>query len=212
MTECFLSEEEIRKLDRDLRILIATNGTLTRILSVVANDEIVVQIIKQQIHHFAPNITELEHFASGRVLERRILLKGRSSGKPFVAAESLIAIDRLPPAIMTSLTKTDRPIGEVMAASCVETFKEAAEVWIGELPGWLPLEGYRDSRPRPVGRRYRIISGGQPVLIITEYFLRTVFQDTAREKPDRCQHSNGIDTMSGDSFALINRIPRSSSR
>ena len=209
MTERFLSEEEIRKLDRDLRILIATNGTLTRILSVVANDEIVVQIIKQQIHHFAPKITELEHFASGRVLERRILLKGRSSGKPFVAAESLIAIDRLPPAVMTSLTKTDRPIGEVMAASCVETFKEAAGVWIGELPGWLPLEGYRDSRPRTVGRRYRIISGGQPVLIITEYFLRTVFQDTAREKPDRCQHSNGIDTRSGDSFALINRIPRS---
>src|ERR1700757_2822645 len=84
MTECFLSEEEIRKLDRDLRILIATNGTLPRILSVVANDEIVVQIIKQQIHHFAPKITELEQFASGRVLERRILLKGRSLGKRIV--------------------------------------------------------------------------------------------------------------------------------
>jgi chorismate--pyruvate lyase len=206
MTECFLSDEEIRKLDRDLRILIATNGTLTRILSVVADDEIVVQIIKQQIH-FAPKITELEHLASGRVLERRILLKGRSSGKPFVAAESLIAIDRLPPAILTSLTKTDRPIGEVMAASRLETFREAGEVWIGEVPGWLPLEGYRDSGPRTVGRRYRIISGGQPVLIITEYFLRTVFQDTAREKPDRCQHSNGIDTRSGDSFALINQLP-----
>jgi chorismate-pyruvate lyase len=109
---------------------------------------------------------------------------------------------------MTSLTKTDRPIGEVMAASCLETFKEAAEVWIGELPGWLPLE-YRDSRPRTVGRRYRIISGGQPVLIITEYFLRTVFQDTALEKSDRCQHSKGIDATNGDSFALIERTPRS---
>src|SRR5437588_11698731 len=132
MTECILCDEEIRKLDRDLRILIATNGTLTRILSVVTNDEIVVQIIKQKIHRFAPEMTELEDSASGRILERRILLKGRSSGKPFVAAESLIAIDRLPPVIMTSLTKTDRPIGEVMAASCLETFKAAAEVWIGE--------------------------------------------------------------------------------
>jgi chorismate-pyruvate lyase len=212
MTERFLSDDKIRKLDRDLRILIATNGTLTRILSVVANDEIVVQIIKQQIHHLAPKITELEHLASGRVLERRIVLKGRSSGKPFVVAESWIALDRLPPAIVTSLTTTDRPIGEVMEASCLETFKEAAEVWIGELPDWLPLEGYRDSRQRTVGRRYRIISGGQPVLIITEYFLRTVFQHTAREKSDRCHHSNGIDTRSGDSFALINRISRSPQR
>ncbi|MGB8206603.1 MAG: chorismate--pyruvate lyase, partial [Mycobacterium sp.] len=37
MTACFLSDEDIRKLDRDLRILIATNGTLSRILTVVAN-------------------------------------------------------------------------------------------------------------------------------------------------------------------------------
>jgi chorismate lyase len=210
MTECFLSDEEIRKLDRDLRILIATNGTLTRILNVVANDEMVVQIIKQQIHHVAPKIPEFEQLASGRVLQRHILLRGRSSGNPFVAAESLIAIDLLPPAITTSLTKTDCPIGEVMAASCLETFKEAAKVWIGELPGWLATAGYQNSQPRTVTRRYRIITGGQPVLIITEYFLRNVFQVAPCEEPDRCQHPNDIDTRSGDRFALNDRIPRSS--
>ena len=59
MTECILSGGEIRKLNRDLRILIATNGTLTRILSVVANDEIVVQIIKQQIHDVTPKSTRI---------------------------------------------------------------------------------------------------------------------------------------------------------
>jgi chorismate-pyruvate lyase len=207
MTECLLSDEEIRKLDRDLRILIATNGTLTRILSVVANDEIVVQVIKQHIHHVAPEIPGLEQLASGRVLQRRILLKGQSSGEPFVAAESLIAIDLLPAVMMRSLTKTDRPIGEIMADSCLETFKEAAKVWIGELPGWLPLDGYRNSRPTTLARRYRIITGGRPVLIITEYFLRNVFHDTRPQEPDRCQHSNGIDARSGDSFALINRSP-----
>jgi chorismate--pyruvate lyase len=175
MTECILSDEEIQKLSRDLRILIATNGTLTRILNVVTNDEIVVQIVKQQIHQAAPKIPELEHSASGRILQRDILLKGRSSGNPFVAAESLIAIDLLPPAIMTSLTTTDRPIGEVMAASCIETFKEEAKVWTGELPGWLQLDGYQSSRAKTVARQYRIIAGGQPVIIITEYFLRSVW-------------------------------------
>jgi chorismate--pyruvate lyase len=179
MTECFLSAEEVRKLDRDLRILIATNGTLTRILNVVANDEIVVQIVTQQIHPVAPKISELGQLPSGRVLQRRIVLKGRSSGNPFVAAESLIAIDLLPPAIMTSLTKTNRPVGEVMAASCLETFKEAPKVWIGESPGWLAHAGYQNSRPRTVSRQYRIITGGQPVFIITEYFLRNVFQQDA---------------------------------
>jgi chorismate--pyruvate lyase len=179
MTACFLSDEDIRKLDRDLRILIATNGTLSRILTVVANDEIVVQIVEQQIHDVAPKIPELKQLAIGRVLQRRILLKGRTMGNPFVAAESWIAIDLLPPAIMTSLITTDCPIGEVMAASCLETFKETPQVWIGELPGWLALAEYQNSQSRTVGRRYRIISGGQPIVIITEYFLRSVFPGRA---------------------------------
>ena len=175
--ECFLPDDEIRKLNRDLRILIASNGTLTRILGIVANDEIVVEIVEQQVHDMAPRISGLEQLPSGRVLQRQILLKGRSSGHPFVAAESLIGIDLLPPAITTSLTETERPIGEVMAASCLESFKEEAKVWIGQPPGWLGLAGYQNSEARIVARRYSVISGGQPVIIITEYFLRNVFQD-----------------------------------
>jgi chorismate lyase len=114
----FLSDDEVDKLNRDLRILIASNGTLTRILGVVANDEIVLEIIDQQIHGIAPTLPVLEQLPSGRVLQRHILLKGRGSGNPFVAAESLIAIDRLPPAIVTSLTKTDRSSGGAPLTSC----------------------------------------------------------------------------------------------
>ena len=170
--EGFLPDDEIRKLNRELRILIASNGTLTRILGIVADDEIVVQIIEQQIHDGPPRISGLEQLPSGRVLQRRILLKGRSSGHSFVAAESLIAVDLLPRAITTSLTETERPIGEIMAASCLETFKEAAEVWIGQPPDWLAAAGHQNSESKIVGRRYRVIAGGQPVMIITEYFLR----------------------------------------
>src|ERR1700761_6757251 len=135
--ERLLPDEDMRKLNRDLRILIASNGTLTRILGIVANDEIVVQIVGQQVHDMAPRISGLEQLPTGRFLQRRILLKGRSSGHAFIAAESLLAIDLLPPAITASLTKTERPIGEVVAASCLETFKEEAKVWIGPPPGWL---------------------------------------------------------------------------
>jgi chorismate--pyruvate lyase len=182
--EAELPIAEIRKLNRALRILIATNGTLTRILNVLANEEIVVEIIKQQIHDVAPEIPELEDLAIGRVLQRDILLKGRTSGNAFVAAESLIAIDLLPRAIMTSLTETDRPIGEVMAASCIETFKEEAKVWAGKLPNWLALDGYQNSRTGTVARRYRIIAGRQPVIIITEHILRTVFEDASDDELD----------------------------
>jgi chorismate lyase len=175
--ECFLPDGEIRKLNRDLRILIASNGTLTRILGIVADDEIVVQIVEQQIHAKAPAIAGLAQLPSGRVLQRRILLKGRTSGDAYVGAESLVAVDLLPPAITKSLTETQRPIGEVMAASYLETFKEDAQVWIGQPPGWLALPGYQNLEPRTVARRYCIMTGGQPAIIITEYFLRNVFRN-----------------------------------
>jgi chorismate lyase len=175
--ERFLRDDEIRKLNRDLRILIASNGTLTRVLGMVANDEIVVQIVEQQVHRSPPRIAGPEYSLSGRVLQRQILLKGRSSGHAFVAAESLVAIDLLPSAITTSLTTTERPIGEIIDASCLETFKETAKVWIGPPPGWLALAGHQNSEPRIAARRYRVITGGQPVIIITEYFIRQVFQD-----------------------------------
>ena len=177
-TEGFLPDEEIQRLNRDLRILIASNGTLTRVLGVVANDEIVVQIVDQQVRNVASTMPDLDQLPSGRVLQRRIFLKGRNSGDPLVAAESLVAIDLLPPAITASLIDTERPIGEIMAASCLETFKEAAKAWIGKPPDWLTAAGYQSSEPRIVARRYRVILGGQPAIIITEYFLREVFQDT----------------------------------
>ncbi|BBX85817.1 chorismate--pyruvate lyase family protein [Mycolicibacterium aubagnense] len=172
-----LAVAEIRKLNRDLQILMATNGTLTRILNVLANEEIAVEIIRQQIHNVAPRMAECHGLASGRVLERDILLKGRTSGDAFVAAKSLVAMDLLPSEIMTSLMETDRPIGEIMAGSCIETYKEEAKVWAGKLPSWPALDGYRNSRVETVARRYRIICGGQPVIVITEYILRTVFEE-----------------------------------
>ncbi len=190
MTERLLSVDEIRELSRDLRILLATNGTLTRILNVVADEEIVVHIVDQRVHHIAPKVPDLQELPLGRVLQRNIVLKGRSTGKPFVAAESLIAIDLLPPELMTSLTTTDCPIGEAMAASCLETFKEAPTVWVGELPTWLE-DGYRDSHAGTVGRRYRIIAAGQPVIVITEYFLQNCIDEDAATVLDRRPHSNG---------------------
>ncbi len=51
MLKCFLSDQS-RKLNRDLRILMAANGTLTRVLNIVADDEVIVQIVKQRIRCF----------------------------------------------------------------------------------------------------------------------------------------------------------------
>lgn len=174
MSECFLAGEEIHQLNRDLRILIATNGTLTRILGVVTGENIVVQVVEQHLH--ARDIDQWEYL-SGRVLQRRVLLNGQTSGRRFVGAESLIAVDLLPPTIAADLTSTNEPIGEIMAASRLETFKEPADIWVAESPDWLAAATDQATHSRTVSRRYRIIIDGQPVIVITEYFLD--FETTA---------------------------------
>ncbi|WP_061000258.1 chorismate--pyruvate lyase family protein [Mycolicibacterium mucogenicum] len=169
MTECFLAGEELHQLNRDLRILIATNGTLTRILGVVTGEEIVVQIVEQQIHD--RGVAPSEQLSDSRILQRRVLLNGGVSGRRFVGAESLIAVDLLPPTIAADLTSTTAPIGEIMAASRLETFKEPADIWVAESPDWLTAVTGQVPQPWTVSRRYRIILEGQPVIVITEYFL-----------------------------------------
>ncbi len=61
-----------------------------------------------------------------------------------------------------------------MAASHIETFKEEAKVWVGDLPGWLALHGYQNSRKRrcpPLPRYFRRPAdhGGDGALSMT-YF------------------------------------------
>lgn len=184
ISECLLAGEEIRKLSRDLRILVATNGTLTRILGMVADEEISVEIINQQIHRVRRETGESGQLSGGRVLQRHVLLTGRKSGHRFVAAESLISVDLLPREITASLANSECPIGEIMAASRIETFKESADVWLGELPGWIADSGYEASQPKAVGRRYRIIIGGKPAIIITEYFLESISEIRHRDEPN----------------------------
>jgi chorismate lyase len=171
MAGCLLSEDDIRQLNRDLQILVATNGTLTRILSVVVNDEIVVEIIKQQTYPASPKLNEVEELPTGEIFQRQIMLRGRASRVPYVAAESLIAVDLLPPAIMSQLKNTEMPLGEALIVSRLETFKESAAVWIGEIPTWVTATPHTNKPSKVVARRYRIMTNGQPLMTITEYFL-----------------------------------------
>lgn len=179
-----LTEGEIRKFGRDLRILLATNGTLTRILEILANDEITTQIIHQEITDDKLVALSLgrhcaERSLSGRRLRRKVLLRGRSSGKVLVAAESVIAIDVVPPQLMDNLIKMDGPIGESLLAIGIEIFKEAPKFWTATLPGWLQNEEYQHIGREAVAREYRMTIRSQPAMVITEYFPRSAFTDAA---------------------------------
>ncbi|WP_165759389.1 chorismate--pyruvate lyase family protein [Mycobacterium decipiens] len=166
----FLTAEEIRKFGRDLRILLATNGTLPRILGILANDDIFTQIIDRDICVATPEMRSPERPFNGRTLHRKVLLKGRSSGKLFVVAESLISIDLVPPKLIDNLIEMDRPIGESILANGIEIFKENPKLWMSTLPDWLKLDERQDLAQEAIARRYRMTIRGQPAIVVTEYF------------------------------------------
>lgn len=180
MTTGYLSTADIRALDRDLQILITTNGTLTRILEVISEDEIDVNVIEQSVHQVPPAVSGLEGFPSGPTLRRQVLLRGRRSGVPYVAAESYIAAERLPADVTATLRDTDRPIGEIVLASCIETYKDAAKVWVAPTPDWAGGPVGQGKPSTTYARRYRMIAGGLPVICISEYFLVQSFASAAR--------------------------------
>ncbi|WP_264078695.1 chorismate--pyruvate lyase family protein [Mycobacterium szulgai] len=156
-------------------MLLATNGTLTRTLGIVVNDEIFTEIVDQDIHASATEIGSPQHF-EGRTLRRKVLLRGRSSGKVFVVAESIIAIDIVPPKLVDNLIEMDGPIGESILANGIEIFKETPKFWMDTLPGWSNLD--EDVSQEVITRQYRMTIRSQPAIVITEYFPQSAFIDT----------------------------------
>ncbi|BBX96732.1 chorismate--pyruvate lyase family protein [Mycobacterium lacus] len=171
----FLRDEEIRQFSRDLRILLATNGTLTRILSILANEEVIAQVVNQDIHDSAPEATDPERFPKRRTIHRQVLLKGRSSGKLLVVAESLTSVDLAPSEFIENLTEISYPVGELLLANRIEAFKETPKFWTCALPDWLDVDEYPNLSRQAVARRYRVIISGQPAIAITEYFPESIF-------------------------------------
>ncbi|MHA7653902.1 chorismate--pyruvate lyase family protein [Mycobacterium sp. ML4] len=201
LSSSFLTDEEIRNFSRDLRILLATNGTLTRILGVLANDEIVTQVIDQDIHPAAPDAGKPEDLFEGRLLRRRALLKGASSNTIFVVAESFIAIDLVPSKLAANLIEMDGPIGESILANSIEIFKETPKVWMDTLPHWLAADEYQDTGRAAVARQYRVTIRSKPAIVITEYFPQSVFADTvaaAKNATDGGDKDTVVSDFSGD--------------
>jgi chorismate lyase len=182
----YLSADEIDQLNRDLRIVLASNGTLTRTLKAVYDDEISVSVIKQEIADGPTTPPESGALPLEQLLRRQVALNGRTSGALFVAAESLIAINCLPSSTIAALMETKRPLGEVLAASRLETFKESAQVWIGNPPEWVPL-ATKDMDSRIVARRYRIIAQRRPLVTITEYFAKEPLQNGKPGNQQTCK-------------------------
>jgi chorismate-pyruvate lyase len=151
------------------RILLISDGTLTDIVEAAFAEPIrLVKLALETAPALAP-VDDLGVQAGQPLMRREILLQGACSGRNYVYAESYIALDALPVRLREDLITTDRPLGRLWVEHKLETRKEILRVWRVPIGG--PCVHFAPAAPGGLlARTYRVISGGRPIMLISEYF------------------------------------------
>lgn len=150
------------------RVLLVTDGTLTEILEASFLERIQLIKVTQQVMPAKQEHFHLELKNGEPVMERQILLRGVESGRNYVYAESLIAVDRLDSALSDELLNSQVPLGRLWLEHKLETFKEMIDIDYrasGELSKYFDGDG----PSLLLVRRYRVWSGNRAVMVVTEY-------------------------------------------
>ncbi len=150
------------------RILLGTDATVVRLLEVCFHEVICTAQLSQVCTPALPTDAELELTGDERILRRKTLLQGSRTGRTYVYAESAVVLDRLERGMAEALLSTSETIGHLLLADRVESFRELVRVGrmhAGPLGDRFGLDGEDELSCRT----YRIIMGGQPAMLITEY-------------------------------------------
>lgn len=164
------------------RILLGTDGNVTHILEAYAGEPVDVVKLLQEFDTSNDADGDLQLSAEGlaaadnKVLRRRVLLRGRRSQRPLLYAEAVVVVERVESAFLEGLLGTDKPIGVLLAENRTETFREILRVGREPAGACAPALGI-DGSAEVFCRTYRIVSGQQPMILITERFEIDAFRE-----------------------------------
>lgn len=160
-----------------VRTLMTTDGTVTETVSAFFGEPVNVRVLSQGFRAYqGQNHPELAARGGARLLDRAIVLFGEKTGTRYAAASSRIVPSALPSGMQEALLAGTQPLGRLMLEYRLETFKEivaCGRCGAAEPPhlGAQAADALSmDAADPVVWRTYRVISGGRPVMSITEVF------------------------------------------
>jgi chorismate-pyruvate lyase len=154
------------------RALEESSGTVTEFLESVAGEPVVAHKLRHdRVAAVAGNALDLP--VGEPLADRAVVLEGRSSGRAFVYAESMLACGRLPEVVCRRLTSGDDPIGRVLSEEGVDVGREPLEAMVRP-PAGLEHRLASELAASPLARSYRITVAGLAVIAINEWFLPAV--------------------------------------
>ena len=151
-----------------LRVLLTTDGTVTKSLEAFFWEEVAVVALAQRVADLYKDEPAIGRRAGDGVLYRQVQLCGRVSQRCYAEAESLILPQCLPEPLRDALESGNMGIGEILRESGLETYREILD--LGEACGIVA-----GAEQRYVWRLYRILMKSTPVMQITERFPLAVY-------------------------------------
>ena len=159
----------LRTLTPFQRALVSIDGTVTKFIEAYTLEPVESLLLHQQTQQLPTAHPWLELATHSEVIARQVLLRGRYSATVYAYAVSLLAPTRLPPHLLHDLAKEPAGLGRVLLNSQIENRREI--LWYGrETIADLPADIARYTGHEFISRTYRILAGGQPLMLINEKF------------------------------------------
>ncbi len=156
------------------RILLVADGTLTKLLEAYLSEKMEVKKLSEGVLCVVKNIPHLEISPGRKVIERKILLQGGTSGKNWLYAESVIVPDRLKQSFRERLLSSLEPMGKLWLEQRMETFKEI--ITSGREPAGYLCDYFQIKKTDwLLCRTYLTFSGSKAIMMITEKFPESYF-------------------------------------
>lgn len=148
----------------NMRILLVTDGTVTKTLEAMFWEPVVLNLV-QQNYVSGPNGTE--------ILERDITLEGANTNTEFAFARSYLNTALMPDALVMALKSGKRGIGWLLREMSAEQYRNVVEIGYSDsLPKRDRPEGYKTS----IFRTYCINIDEKCLMQITEHFPIEIYQ------------------------------------
>jgi chorismate-pyruvate lyase len=157
-----------------LRVLLVTDGTVTRTLEAYFGELIGVDVLSHAELCSEQSLPHIGVLPGDRILRRRIILRGLVTQTAYAFAESVVVTACISADLRRALIEERKGIGELLASGRMETFRELLAVERTRAAPWAAHLGIRPD-DCVATRRYVVFREGRAAIQIEEVFPERAF-------------------------------------
>ncbi|MDD1712985.1 MAG: chorismate pyruvate-lyase family protein [Methanoregulaceae archaeon] len=163
------------------KVLLGTDGSVTRLLELATGAPVEIRTIQQEIIPADRRCADRLDCREGEPVNHRVVdLLNSRTGEVLIHAVSDTPLSRLSPAIQDDLMRADIPIGRILLRHQIESRREITGVCV-QIPDTDSGALTPEKPPEPqLSRQYRIIHRGLPLIHIEESFSCHTFLERQR--------------------------------